>query len=93
MVGEVDNHWGMRVGGAMLLSVIDDVISAAASNLGRNNDSFTFNNVTSQSARMSEIMLAEYINIPPTLYKDQGDLINLYVNKDIDFSKVYKLKR
>ena len=92
MVGEVDNHWGMRVGGAILLSVIDDALSAAVSNLGRNNN-YTVNNFASQSARMSEMMLRQYINIPPTLYKDQGDLINLYVNKDIDFSKVYKLKR
>ena len=92
MVGEVDNHWGMRVGGAILLSVIDDALSAAVSNLGRNHN-YTVNNFASQSARMSEMMLKQYIDIPPTLYKNQGDLINLYVNKDIDFSKVYKLKR
>jgi len=94
MVGDVDNHWGMRVGGAILLSVIDDVLSASTANLNnRNNDSFTINNTTTASSSMADVMLKQYINIPPTLYKDQGDLINIYVNKDVDFSKVYKLKR
>jgi len=94
MVGDVDNHWGMRVGGAILLSVIDDVLSATAANLNRtDSDSFTINNTTSGTSDMADIMLQQYINIPPTLYKHQGDLINIYVNKDVDFSKVYKLKR
>ena len=94
MVGEVDNHWGMRVGGAILLSVIDDVLSATTANLNKtNNNSFTINNTTTATSNMADTMLKQYINIPPTLYKHQGDLINIYVNKDVDFSKVYKLKR
>jgi len=94
MVGEVDNHWGMRVSGAILLSVIDDVLSATTANLNKtNNNGYTINNTTTATSNMADTMLKQYINIPPTLYKHQGDLINIYVNKDVDFSKVYKLKR
>jgi len=94
MVGDVDNHWGMRVGGAILLSVIDDVIGAAANNINNSaNQNYTINNTTTATSQMADTMLKQYINIPPTLYKHQGDLINIYVNKDVDFSKVYKLKR
>ncbi|MDL1957383.1 MAG: type IV secretion system protein VirB10 [Candidatus Desulfofervidus auxilii] len=94
MVGDVDNHWGMRVGGAILLSVIDDVIGAVANNINNSdNRNYTINNTTTATSNMADTMLKQYINIPPTLYKHQGDLINIYVNKDVDFSKVYKLER
>ena len=39
-----------------------------------------------------EKMLENSINIPPTMYKNQGDIIGILVGRDIDFSKVYKLK-
>ena len=32
------------------------------------------------------------VNIPPTLYKNQGEIITLIVGQDLDFSKIYKLK-
>ncbi len=37
-------------------------------------------------------MLDASINIPPTMYKKQGDIIGIEVGKDIDFSKIYKIK-
>ena len=33
------------------------------------------------------------INIKPTLYKNHGDIVGVYVNRDIDFRNVYELKR
>ena len=39
-----------------------------------------------------EKMLENSINIPPTLYKNQGDIIGIMVGRDIDFSKVYQLQ-
>lgn len=32
------------------------------------------------------------VNIPPTLYKNQGEIITLIVGQDLDFSGIYKLK-
>ncbi len=35
---------------------------------------------------------ANSVNIPPTLYKNQGEIITLIVGQDLDFSSIYKLK-
>jgi type IV secretion system protein VirB10 len=34
-------------------------------------------------------MLDSTFNMPPTLYKNQGEAIGIYVSKDVDFSRVY----
>ncbi|OYL65042.1 hypothetical protein CI760_16785, partial [Klebsiella pneumoniae subsp. pneumoniae] len=36
--------------------------------------------------------LENSINIPPTLYKNQGEIINLITGEDIDFSNIYTLR-
>jgi len=93
MVGEVDNHWMMRLGGAILLSVIDDGLQYAVNRQSSNGGTFYLGNTQQNTQNMADTALKQFINIPPTLYKFQGDLINIYVNKDVDFSKVYRLKR
>ena len=40
---------------------------------------------------MATETLKRFIDVEPTLYKNQGDKAAIYVNKDIDFSKVYEL--
>jgi len=92
MVGEVDNHWGLRFGGAVLVSIIEDVLSAGSSSFSRN-QSITLNTSNSTMNQMGQTILKKYIDIPPTLYKNHGDLIHIFVNKDIDFSQVYSLER
>ena len=42
---------------------------------------------------MANTALEKFINIEPTLYKNQGDIVGVYVNRDIDFSKVYRLTK
>jgi type IV secretory pathway VirB10-like protein len=37
-------------------------------------------------------VLQQFINIKPTLYKNHGDRVGILVNKDLDFSKVYRLR-
>jgi len=93
MVGEVDNHWDIRFGSAILLSIIDDGLEYAINNSNKKGSAFYLGNTHESSENMANTVLKQFINIPPTLYKHQGDLINIYVNKDVDFSKVYKLKR
>lgn len=90
--GEVDNHWMQRFGGAILLSLIDDGLQYAV-NSSKDGDNFYLGNSQQNAENMSNTALQEFISIKPTLYKNQGDTVGVYVNKDIDFSKVYKLTR
>lgn len=96
--GYVNHHYMKRFGAAILLSVIDDSLSILAnelSNNGNNNTNY-YNyteNTRDQASEIANTALKEMIGIKPTLYKNQGDLVGVYVNKDIDFSKVYQLKR
>ncbi len=91
--GEVDNHWMMRFGGAVMLSLIDDGIQYAVNRSSKDGDTFYLGNTQQNAENMSNTALREFVGIKPTLYKNQGDTVGVYVNKDIDFSKVYKLTR
>jgi type IV secretion system protein VirB10 len=88
--GWVDNHYMQRFGAAILLSMIDDAFSAAFNN--RDGRDYTMN-TRENTVDMANTALENTINIPPTLYKNQGDIVGIYVNKDVDFSKVYRLQR
>ncbi|MBI6396925.1 type IV secretion system protein VirB10, partial [Proteus mirabilis] len=35
---------------------------------------------------------ANSVNIPPTLYKNQGEIITLITGSDLDFSSIYQLR-
>ena len=38
---------------------------------------------------MATEALKNTINIPPTLYKNQGEQVGIYIARDLDFSDVY----
>ena len=44
------------------------------------------------TAEMAKTLLENSINIPPTMYLNQGDVIGLVTGADIDFSDVYRLR-
>ncbi|NDJ28066.1 type IV secretion system protein VirB10 [Campylobacter sp. MIT 12-8780] len=97
--GYVNHHYMKRFGAAVLLSVIDDSLAILASELSKKSGNNTTNyynfteNTREQASEIANTALEKMIDIKPTLYKNQGDLVGVYVNKDIDFSKVYKLRR
>lgn len=94
--GYVDHHWLERFGGAVLISMIDDAFNYLANgrrNDGNGNSNYDYTQNTRQNTQqMATEVLKEFIKIQPTLYKNQGDLVGVYVNRDIDFSGVYRLK-
>lgn len=96
---KVNNHFWKRIGGAVLISMIDDVI--AYGNNRRNNNSvvsgsdnetriITYDNTTQAVQSLASQILQNNINIPPTGYVNQGTEITIFVARDIDFSNVYE---
>lgn len=93
--GYVDSHFWERFGGAMLLSLVDDFASGMTQRMSNsNNKSQTnFNSTTNNAQTMAAEALKNSINIPPTLYKNQGERISIFVARDLDFRSVYELQR
>lgn len=91
--GWIDSHFWERFGNAMMLSTVQDVAAAAANqspSTNRNTD-YTENS-RAAAAEMAKQALDNSINIPPTMYKNQGDIIGIMTGTDIDFSGVYRLR-
>jgi type IV secretion system protein VirB10 len=89
--GHIDTHFWERFGGAIMLSLIDDVARAVTSNMGSGggNNQINFNSTSEAGQDMAAEALKNTINIPPTLYKNQGEQLGIYVARDLDFSSVY----
>lgn len=88
--GVIDTHFGERFGGSILLSLIGDFGDYFA-NKGRSSDAIQFQNSQGAAQDAARVALENSINIPPTLYKNQGERISIFVARDLDFSGVYKL--
>ncbi|UWU26027.1 type IV secretion system protein VirB10 (plasmid) [Rhizobium sp. CB3060] len=100
--GIVDKHYLERFGAASVLSLVGGVSSFIA---GLNTDgssstsssSSTASDAQSQAqqtisqtmAEMANTALKDSINIPPTIYVDQGSQIVVFVRRDLDFSSLY----
>ncbi|ECH8185882.1 TrbI/VirB10 family protein [Salmonella enterica subsp. houtenae] len=89
----VDNHFWQRFGGALMLSFIEDFLDAGSSQLSKQNSSqFTMNNTTDASGELAKTTLDNSINIPPTAYINQGEMMSVIIPRNIDFSPVYEVK-
>lgn len=86
--GKVDNHWWQRVGSAFLLSFVQDAVSGATRKPQQGEIVWSQSGQTGQS--MAEKVLDAGINLPPTLYRQQGDRALIYVNRDVSFKDVYR---
>lgn len=89
----VDEKWGKRFGGAILLSFIQDALASATQAAAKKSDgNIVYDNSEQNANRMAEIALENSINIQPTGYANQGQQVNILVARDIDFSEIYRLK-
>ncbi len=86
--GDVDTHFLRRFGAAILLSVIDAGVTAAASN--RNGNTNLIIASPTQANRIAEIALQRQIDIPPTIRVPQGAPVQVFVSRDLDFSNVLR---
>lgn len=88
--GYVDTHWWERFGSALLLSIVGDATSYASSRL--QDSDVDAQNTTSAGQQAAAVAVEQSINIPPTLNKHQGELVSIFVARDLDFSGVYGLR-
>lgn len=90
--GHVDNRWIERIGAALLISLVDDAMKIAARPQGgENGDTVYLPSTTEQGSKLAEKVLETTVNIPPLLYQNQGSVVGVYVARDLDFSRVYRL--
>ncbi|WP_142416990.1 type IV secretion system protein VirB10 [Bartonella massiliensis] len=89
--GNIDNHWLERIGSALLVSLIKDATTYANKRLAKKQDKEE-NDTLSSGQNIANILVENYANIPPTLSKNQGEMVNIFVARDLDFSSVYRLK-
>ena len=94
--GTVNSHFWQRFGSAIMLSVIQGGLQAGAalaanSGQGGSSNSLFLNSFSNNGTELADTALQASINIPPTLEKNQGDNIAIFVARDLDFSDVYRL--
>lgn len=90
--GWVDNHFWERFSNAIFLSMILDgnnILLSKMTNTAQKNSE----NTREAGKEIATTVLEQMGDIKPTLYKNQGDKIGIFVARDVDFSSVYKLRR
>ncbi|OKP21819.1 conjugal transfer protein TrbI [Serratia fonticola] len=93
MDGWVDTHFYDRFVGAMMLGIIPDIANAATDSAGKKDRNTDYTENSRQAfADMAKTAFENSVNIPPTIYKNQGEIITLVTGRDIDFSKIYRLQ-
>ncbi|OEC99701.1 type IV secretion system protein VirB10 [Rhizobium sp. YK2] len=90
MDGYVDTHWWERFGSAILLSIVGDATTYAGSRL--QDSDVQAQNTATAGQQAAAIAVEQSINIVPTLTKHQGELVSIFVARDLDFSEVYSLR-
>ncbi|MFC0134538.1 conjugal transfer protein TrbI [Massilia eurypsychrophila] len=89
----VDNHIMQRFGGAVLLSLIGDLGQALSNRANEGEGTIRLTTSAKSGQDLANRTLESTINIPPTGYGQPGDVINIFVVRDIDFRSVYELAR
>lgn len=95
--GFLEQRWLERIGTAMMVSVMKDVVALEIAKRappqgigGAQQAPWSASSETGQ--QLAEQILKQTINVRPTLYINEGERISIYVARDLDFSPVYKLR-
>ncbi len=99
--GDYSAHWGSRIASALMISLIADAFKYAAAENGPESTTVTggglavrspYESATARSMeRLANDALAQ--RRPPTVTINQGEIINVYVARDVDFSEVLARRR
>lgn len=87
MTGGIDTMFWQRFGGALMLSVLEDLGNIASSHFAN-----AGTQTTQVPADTAGVALQSSINIRPVLKKNQGDQVAIFVAKDFDFTGVYDVR-
>lgn len=90
---KVKTHFWKRFGGAIMLSMIQDISSNASTRLSKTGRQDETSNTSSAAEDMAAKALENTINIPPTATVNHGSLINILVVRDVDFGGIYELRK
>lgn len=95
--GYIDTHFWERFGAALFLSIVDDGLAILAAQSqersGDGNNTVVLPQNTQQSAKNAATVAVENsIRIPPTLIKNQGEHVAVFLARDLDFRTVYALQ-
>lgn len=85
--GFVDTHFDERFGSAALISLIGaaPVLAANAGNNANNGTAQVVSDLSGNFSDSTESIMSDYLTIQPTIYIDQGDIINVMTERDIIF--------
>ena len=89
LAGDVNRHFWDRFGAAILLSVVNGAVQGAVNSQNRSGSVVVS---PSTSGDVITEVLRGTIHVPPTVTKAQGDRIQVFVARDVDFSSVYALR-
>ena len=93
MAGDIDFHWWARFGNALLFTLVQDAFEFGMTKQTENNGGVNY--YQNSEDGMKEIIreaMRQSGNIPPTLTKNQGERVGIFVARDVDFSSVYQLR-
>jgi type IV secretion system protein VirB10 len=90
LAGEANRHFRDRFGAAILISTLDGAVQAAVQSASRSGGPVIYNPSSSESVVTD--VLKSSVNIPPTITKRNGDRIQVFVARDLDFRSVYELR-
>lgn len=91
ITGYVDNRWGKRIGSALLVSLMSDALKITANN-SKDAEVIIESETSETSQKLAEKILDNNIKLKPIIYITEGEMINIYVAKDIDMSEVYNVR-
>lgn len=95
--GHYDAHWPQRISSALLISLISDAFKYAGAKHGPQQVDITNgtvvqspyeSNTAKTMERLANLALDKSMSRPATVTINQGEIVNVYVAQDVDFSAV-----